>query len=308
MADNADNNAETVASLIELAGEITIAWLQNPNVNPAAQDVPAFLKDMHAAISDISSDKPGEPEAVTYEPAAPIRSSVKPDHIVSLIDGKKYKMLKRHLSQHGLTPAEYRERFGLKPDYPMVAPAYAELRREVAKKLGLGRKPTASQAEPVSEAAPVTSAKPKRAAAKVKAAAVVDGVVEAVAPAVALKPDTKSKPAPKRSAKVSATKAPASKASTKATAPKGDAAETAAVVVAGSEPVPVIEQAATVPAVAAPKAKVVKPRRMARGGEPAAASVATPEAKQPVAKKTLSLRFEAETPEPQATAEPAPAA
>lgn len=169
MVDKID---ESVANLIELAGEITIAWLRNPNVKPAPQDAPGFLKDMHSAIAELSSEKPSEPEEVTYQPKVSPRSSVKPDHLVSLIDGKKYKTLKRHLSQHGLTPADYRARYGLKADYPMVAADYANERREIAKKLGLGRKPAASQSaadgsaptpEPAKDAA-----KPKRKAATPK--------------------------------------------------------------------------------------------------------------------------------------------
>jgi predicted transcriptional regulator len=100
----ADHNTDDVASLIELAGDITIAWLQNPNVNPGAEDVPAFLRNIHTAITGLTGDGAPAVEAVTYDPAVPVRSSVKPDHLVSLIDGRKYKTLKRHLAIHGLTP------------------------------------------------------------------------------------------------------------------------------------------------------------------------------------------------------------
>lgn len=168
----ADNTTENVANLIELAGEITIAWLQNPNVNPGAQDVPSFLKDMHAAITGLGEAKTGEPEAVTYQPAVSPRSSIKPDHLVSLIDGKKYKTLKRHLAQNDLTPDQYRARYGLKSDYPMVAPEYAAQRREIAKTLGLGRKrtvPTEAAAAP--ESAPEAVSKPAKAATKTRKAA-----------------------------------------------------------------------------------------------------------------------------------------
>jgi predicted transcriptional regulator len=165
----ADSNTENVASLIELAGEITIAWLQNPNVKPEAQDVHAFLKDMHAAVTALNAGPAPEAEAVTYQPKVPARGSVKGDHIVSLIDGKKYKTLKRHLALHDLTPDQYRERYGLKHDYPMVAPDYAAQRREIAQKLGLGRKVAAkTDAAPVSEVSGKVAIKPKRAAAKSK--------------------------------------------------------------------------------------------------------------------------------------------
>jgi predicted transcriptional regulator len=83
------------------------------------------------------------------------KSLSSPDHIISLIDGKPYKTLRRHLSRHGMTPEQYRERYGLKADYPMVAPAYAERRRDLAKKIGLGRKPGQKTAP-----APATTTKP----------------------------------------------------------------------------------------------------------------------------------------------------
>jgi predicted transcriptional regulator len=79
-----------------------------------------------------------ETEAPTYKPAIDPKKSVKPGHIISLIDGKPYKMLRRHLATHGLTPDEYRDRYGLKPDYPMVASAYSEQRSTLAKTIGLG--------------------------------------------------------------------------------------------------------------------------------------------------------------------------
>lgn len=169
MADEPTSNA---ADPIELATELTVAWLSNPNVRANAEDVPAFLKSIHATIGELS----GGGVAVTaeaapeYVPAVPVRSSVKPDYIVSLIDGRKLKSLKRHLSTHGLTPAEYRERYGLKPDYPMVAANYSAQRREVAQKLGLGRKGRAARgkaAESAPAAAPQSAAPaPAKAAAK----------------------------------------------------------------------------------------------------------------------------------------------
>lgn len=173
----ADTSEEQGASALELAAELTIAWLGNPNVRAVAEDVPAFLKSMHAVIGELSGSGAAAPAeaAPEYVPAVPVRNSVKPDHIVSLIDGKKLKSLKRHLSSHGLTPSEYRERYGLKPDYPMVAASYSAQRREVAKKLGLGRKPGETRAKAAESAAasatPAQAKAPtKRAAAKPKAA------------------------------------------------------------------------------------------------------------------------------------------
>jgi predicted transcriptional regulator len=134
----------TETSLLELATELTMAWLSNPNTRASADEVPAFLQSMHGAVTNLASAGSAAEEAAPvneYIPAVtPRRSLASKDHIISLIDGKPYKTLKRHLSGHGLTPAEYRARYGLKSDYPMVAEAYAEMRRGLAKKIGLGRK------------------------------------------------------------------------------------------------------------------------------------------------------------------------
>jgi predicted transcriptional regulator len=175
----AEEHAETVSNSIELATELTVAWLNNPNVRATADEVPAFLRKMYETIGDLTKPVPVEPESTVpeYVPAVPVRSSVKPDYLVSLIDGRKLQSLKRHLATHGLTPTQYRERYGLKPDYPMVAAAYSEKRREVAKALGLGQNRRAAVAsKPVTAppvvAEPVVPAAPKapRRAAKPKAA------------------------------------------------------------------------------------------------------------------------------------------
>lgn len=140
-----DETTET--SVLELATEITIAWLSNPNTRASAEDVPAFLEKVHGAVKGLATPEEFVEEAASvseYTPAVTARRSLaSKDHLISLIDGKPYKMLKRHLSGHGLTPAQYRERYGLKPDYPMVAENYAEMRRGLAKKIGLGRKASA---------------------------------------------------------------------------------------------------------------------------------------------------------------------
>lgn len=134
---------------VELATELTIAWLSNPNTRAQANEVPEFLRAMHIAVSSLIEDDGDLPEATNHEkasePAVSVRKSLaSEDHILSLIDGKPYKSLKRHLAKYGLTPADYRQRYGLKADYPMVAPAYAEKRRTLAKNIGLGRKPRQS--------------------------------------------------------------------------------------------------------------------------------------------------------------------
>ena len=133
----------TETNTVELATELTIAWLSNPNTRTNADDVPAFLQSMHAAVGRLASPDAGEPEQVAqdYAPAVSVRKSLASrDHIISMIDGKPYRTLRRHLTTHGLTPDAYRQRYGLKPDYPMVAPSYSESRSAMAKTIGLGRK------------------------------------------------------------------------------------------------------------------------------------------------------------------------
>jgi predicted transcriptional regulator len=143
---------------VELATELTIAWLGNPNTRAASEDVPAFLKRMHEAVLTL-----GRPETVSSETAATEftpattarRSLASRDHIVSMIDGKPYKTLRRHLATNGFTPAQYRERYKLKADYPMVAPSYSEVRRAMAQKIGLGQKGRAGRkVSPSSEMPP----------------------------------------------------------------------------------------------------------------------------------------------------------
>ena len=158
---------------VELATELTIAWLGNQNNRVAAEDVPAFLRTMHATVTELASGStgagegaeaaPAEPE---YTPAVTARKSLaSKDHIISMIDGKPYRTLRRHLSTHGLTPEEYRRRYNLKSDYPMVAENYSTQRREMAKKIGLGRKPRAvNEGAPAdaAPAAPVRRGRPKK--------------------------------------------------------------------------------------------------------------------------------------------------
>ncbi|RYF18767.1 MAG: transcriptional regulator [Oxalobacteraceae bacterium] len=134
----------TDLSPLELAAELTGAWLANPNTRASADDVPAFLSRMVDAINVLNASPADETTGVApaeYAPAVTARKSLaNPDFIISMLDGKPYKTLRRHLSTNGLTPAEYRERFKLKTDYPMVAANYSEARRAMAKSIGLGRK------------------------------------------------------------------------------------------------------------------------------------------------------------------------
>ena len=155
---------------IALATDLTVAWLSNPNTRVSADDVPAFLASMHRAIDGLATSETTETSdaaATEYTPAVGVRKSLaSPDYIISMIDGRPYRTLKRHLSGHGLTPADYRARYGLKPDYPMVAPAYSEARRATAKRLGLGRKPAVK----APEEAPAPARKAKGISAAKKAA------------------------------------------------------------------------------------------------------------------------------------------
>ena len=137
MEDTQQNANET---LITLTSDIVSAHVSNNSVSLG--DLPTLISGVYEALAGLGKAAPA-PEAPP-EPAVSIRSSVKPDHIVCLEDGKKLKMLKRHLSTHyNLTPDQYRARWNLPADYPMVAPNYAEKRRELAKSIGLGRKPGA---------------------------------------------------------------------------------------------------------------------------------------------------------------------
>ncbi|WP_267395136.1 MULTISPECIES: MucR family transcriptional regulator [unclassified Sphingomonas] len=139
---------------VELATELTIAWLGNPNTRTSADDVPAFLASMHEAVKKLDAPDALDSQAVpapAYTPAVSVRKSLaSKDFIISMIDGKPYKTLRRHLAKHGLSPEQYRERYYLKPDYPMVAESYSEARSAMAKTIGLGRK----AAQPEQELAP----------------------------------------------------------------------------------------------------------------------------------------------------------
>ena len=132
-----DENVNLNETLITLTADIVSAHVSNNSV--AVNDLPQLIQNVHTALNALGTKAP-EPEA-KLEPAVSIRSSVKPDYIVCLEDGKKLKMLKRHLMTHyQMTPDDYRAKWGLSADYPMVAPNYAEQRRALAKKIGLGTK------------------------------------------------------------------------------------------------------------------------------------------------------------------------
>jgi predicted transcriptional regulator len=132
--DSEINRGEVLA----LTAEIVSAHLANNAVGH--HDVPDLIQSVFGKLTELASGE--EVANVELTPAVPIRKSVTDDHIICLEDGKKLKMLKRHLmTAYGMTPEEYRAKWSLKPDYPMVAPNYAAKRQELAKKIGLGRKP-----------------------------------------------------------------------------------------------------------------------------------------------------------------------
>ena len=132
----ADNEAAE-DTLLTLTADIVAAHVSNNSV--AVNDLPSLIQNVHSALTGISRSS-AAPEAKP-EPKVSIRSSIKPDYIVCLEDGKKLKMLKRHLMTHyNMTPDQYRQKWGLSSDYPMVAPNYAEQRRTLAKSIGLGTK------------------------------------------------------------------------------------------------------------------------------------------------------------------------
>ncbi|MBB4097462.1 MucR family transcriptional regulator [Sphingomonas kyeonggiensis] len=135
-------DAET---LITLTAEIVASHVANNSV--ALGDVPVLIANVHDALASLGTEV-AEPEA-KQEPAVSIRASIKPDYLVCLEDGRKLKMLKRHLmTQYQLTPADYRAKWNLPDSYPMVAPNYAAQRKDLALKIGLGRKPAAKKPVP----------------------------------------------------------------------------------------------------------------------------------------------------------------
>jgi len=133
-----DLDNEMKETLITLTSDIVAAHVSNNDVT--VDDVPALITNVFGALAALGEE--AAPAEERPEPAVSIRASVKPDYIVCLEDGKKLKMLKRYLrTNFDMTPEEYRARWNLPSDYPMVAPNYAEKRRDLAKKIGLGRKP-----------------------------------------------------------------------------------------------------------------------------------------------------------------------
>ncbi len=146
---------------LEYAARIVSAHISNNSVQAA--DLPALIQQVYTALTSLGSEPALAAEK--REPAVPVRKSVFPDYIVCLEDGKKLKMLKRHLmTSYDLTPEAYRERWGLPSNYPMVAPSYAERRSVLAKSIGLGRKPVAVRDEEPAEVATPAKKRGRKAA------------------------------------------------------------------------------------------------------------------------------------------------
>lgn len=156
----ADNNL-----LIEMTAEIVAAFVGNNSVPPG--DIPALISQTYAALSGADAPAPVEPEVKT--PAVSVKRSIQPDFIVCLEDGRKFKSLKRHLrTKYNLSPEDYRAKWGLPKDYPMVAPNYAAARSNLAKQMGLGQGGRGGAPAPAAKAvkaAPKAAAKPRKAKA-----------------------------------------------------------------------------------------------------------------------------------------------
>lgn len=191
-----DTNPDT-ETLLALTADIVSAHVGNNSVGVG--DLPALIVSVHAALANLGA--PAVEEAPAKAPAVSIRASIRPDYLVCLEDGKKLKMLKRHLMTHyQLTPAAYRAKWNLPADYPMVAPNYAESRRALAKAIGLGRKKEAAPAAP-----PPAKAKAKAAPAPKAAAAKAPARAKKAAPAEAA-PAAEPAAKPRRKLRVSVPK------------------------------------------------------------------------------------------------------
>ena len=131
------NNNVTEKEMLTLTAEIVAAHVGNNAIQ--AGDLPSLISDVHRALASLNASQISQER---LQPAVPIKKSVTSDYLICLEDGKKLKMLKRHLkTAYNMTPEEYRERWGLPADYPMVAPSYAHHRSSLAKRIGLGTKP-----------------------------------------------------------------------------------------------------------------------------------------------------------------------
>jgi predicted transcriptional regulator len=127
--------SETPSAFVGLSADVVAAYVSNNSVPQS--DLPALIASVHGALRDAANGKQ-QAEKVVLEPPVSIKKSITANHLISMEDGRPYKSLKRHLTARGLTPAQYREKWSLPMDYPMVAPNYSKARSELAKALGLG--------------------------------------------------------------------------------------------------------------------------------------------------------------------------
>ena len=140
MSEEVLNPEEGQDDLVDLTADIVSAYVSH-NVVPV-NDLPNLIKDVHGALGGLASDADNAPKE-ELKPAVPPKKSITPDYLICLEDGKRFKSLKRHLKTHyDLSPDQYREKWGLPADYPMVAPSYAEARSRLAKEMGLGQRRT----------------------------------------------------------------------------------------------------------------------------------------------------------------------
>ena len=158
---------DTMAKMdaIELTADIVAAYVTNNSLPKS--ELSALLESVHAAVKGLAEGKPPAPPVEAKAPAVSVRKSITPDYLICLDDGKKFKSLKRHLAALGLTADQYRAKWNLPWDYPMVAPNYAAQRSALAKNIGLGRKPgavPAASVDRIEAIAPEPASAPKRAA------------------------------------------------------------------------------------------------------------------------------------------------
>ncbi|EZP73918.1 Transcriptional regulator, MucR family [Sphingomonas paucimobilis] len=199
-----------------LTVQLLSAFVSNNSI--PSEGLADLIRTTRSALTETPQSNPAEAQAATYTPAVSVRKSLSsPEHILSMIDGKPYKTLKRHLATHGLSPDQYRERYNLPKSYPLVAPSYSEARRAVANKLGLGRKPV-TKAPAVSEAA-APAAKPVAAASSALPAPASPAKTKAKAPAKKAAPKAAAKPEGKSAEKAAEAK-PAKAASPRRAKPK----------------------------------------------------------------------------------------
>ncbi len=149
--------------MIELTSEIVANYVANNTV--AIEELPALIRTINQTLNSLGQTAPALEPEVEKPSASQIKKSIRPDGLVSFVDGKPYKTLKRHLAKHGLTIAEYKEKYGLPKDYPSTSPEYSAKRSAMAKTLGLGRQRISSAAAPEPEVKPVAKRAPKKAKA-----------------------------------------------------------------------------------------------------------------------------------------------